>query len=64
MAQGKELGTNFMQQHAYSLGLQAHPEKGLIYELNKISLSCFDDRLYSQMNMGFTEKFHRFLHKM
>ena len=29
MAQGKELGTNFMQQHAYSLGLRSDPEKGL-----------------------------------
>ena len=29
VAYGKELGTDFMQQYAYSLGLQSHPEKGL-----------------------------------
>ena len=29
-AKGKELGTNFMQQQAYSLGLQSHPEKGFL----------------------------------
>ena len=29
VAQGKELGTNFMQRHAYSLGFKPHPEKGL-----------------------------------